>query len=155
MRNSQTQSFKPFDASDWRIGIVVSQFNRQITERLYRSVMDRTKAYNLPANKIDSLKVAGSIEIPLALQKMALSQRYRALVALGCVIRGETAHFDYVCKFVTEGILRVQLDNQVPIAFGILTCDTEEQAKSRADSGGDFLDAAMDLAYRIRQFDNS
>ena len=137
---------KPFNAGDWKIGIVVSQFNLDITDQLYGAALTRAAEYKIAADNIVTIRVAGAIEIPLALQSLAEQEGYRALLAIGCVIKGDTPHFDYVCKFVTEGILRVQLDNSIPIGFGVLTCLNEAQAKARAHLAGDHLDAALQLA---------
>jgi 6,7-dimethyl-8-ribityllumazine synthase len=133
-----------FDASEWRIGIVVAKFNSGITERLLSSALSRAEDYKIA--KVDVLHVAGSIEIPLVLDHLARSGNYQALLAIGCVIRGETPHFDYVCKFVNEGILRVQLDRSMPIGFGVLTCNNMAQAEARAGLGGEHLDAVLQQA---------
>ncbi len=151
MQTATKASFLPFDASTWQIGIVVAQFNRHITDKLLESALLRSGEYGLPSGNINTLKVAGTIELPLALQNLAESQKYQALVAIGCVIRGDTPHFDYVCKFATEGILRVQLDWKIPIAYGILTCENEEQALARADLGGEYLDAALQMAKLMKK----
>jgi len=76
------------------------------------------------------------------------------LLALGCVVQGETPHFDYVCKFVTEGVLRVQLDEQIAIGFGVITCNNQAQAEARANLGDQFLDAVLQQARSIRQATN-
>lgn len=146
MQHAQQADHKTFDASDWRIGIVVAQFNTGITDRLYQSALKRAAEYGIPETNISTIKVAGSVEIPLALQHLAMSGEYQALLAVGCVIKGDTPHFDYVCKFVTEGVLRVQLDHKIPVGFGVLTCNDQAQAESRANLGGDHLDAALQLA---------
>lgn len=151
MQKAQQAATEPFDAGDWQIGIVVAQFNRHITTQLYESALKRAEDYKIPVSKIRTIQVAGSMEIPLALQAMAASNKYQALLAVGCVIRGETPHFDYVCKLVTEGILRVQLDNNIPVGFGVLTCDNEQQALERASLGADHLDAVMHLAKAIKK----
>lgn len=135
-----------FDASSWRIGVVVAQFNQDITRQLYDSSLKRAADYKIKPDNIATLKVAGAVELPVALQHLAASGEFRALLAIGCVIKGETPHFDYVCKLASEGILRVQLDSKIPIGFGILTCDTKEQAQARANLGGEHLDAALQLA---------
>lgn len=146
MRQAETAEFQLFDASRWKIGIVVAQFNREITESLLASALERAEEYRIPSENITVIRVAGSVEIPLALQLLADSDDYTALLALGCVIRGETPHFDYVNKFVCEGVLRVTLDNKIPIGFGVLTCENEVQAKARQHLGAEHLDAALQLA---------
>jgi 6,7-dimethyl-8-ribityllumazine synthase len=145
MQKAHQADFTPFDASEWSLGIVVAQFNKDITEKLYQSALMRAAEYQIKPERINTLKVAGSVEIPLALQHMAKQGNYTALLAIGCVIKGDTPHFDYVCKFVTEGILRLQLDYSLPIGFGVLTCNTQEQAIERAHLGGEHLDAALQL----------
>ena len=101
------------------------------------------------------VRVAGSVELPVVAQ--ALARRYDAVVALGVVIRGETAHFDYVCKAVTEGLTRVALDESTPVAHGVLTVDNQEQARDRAglpdsaeDKGWSATVAALDAALTLR-----
>lgn len=146
MQKAQQADFKPFDASDWKVGIVVAQFNRHITGELLQSALKRADDYNIKAVNITTYQVAGSVEVPLVLQTMAESKKYDALLAVGCVIRGATPHFEYVCKFVSEGVLRVQLGWKQPIGFGVLTCNDEAEAKERAHLGGEHLDAVMHQA---------
>lgn len=150
MQKAQQADFAPFDAHDWRIGLVVAQFNKQITGQLRDSAVKRAAAYHIDASAVDVFTVAGAIEIPLVLQQMAASKRYDALLAVGCVINGETPHFEYVCKFVSEGVLRVQLDHAISIGFGVLTCNDEAQAQARAHLGGEHLDAALQQARLLR-----
>jgi 6,7-dimethyl-8-ribityllumazine synthase len=143
MQQAKQGDFHPFDAAEWKLGIVVAEFNSHITELLLKSALKRAEDYGINPKNITVKKVAGSIEIPLVLQHFAKSKDYDALLAVGCVIKGETPHFDYVCKFVSEGILRVQLDYSMPIGFGVLTCNNEAEAKARATLGGEHLDAVM------------
>lgn len=150
MQHAKQADFKPFDAHDWKIGIVVAQFNRHITEKQYQSALEMAEKYNIASENITTIRVAGAIEIPLALQKLAASGQYDALLALGCIIQGETPHFDYVAKFVTEGILRVQLDNSISIGFGILTCNDEKQALERITLAGDHLQAALQQVQALK-----
>jgi 6,7-dimethyl-8-ribityllumazine synthase len=146
MQKAQRAEYVPFDAHEWRIGLVVAQFNKHITGQLQDSALKRAAAYQIPESNIDIFTVAGAIEIPLVLQRLAATKRYDALLAIGCVINGQTPHFDYVCKFVTEGILSVQLDHSMPIGFGVLTCNDEAQAQARAQLGGEHLDAVLQQA---------
>jgi 6,7-dimethyl-8-ribityllumazine synthase len=150
MQKAKTASFTPFNAKDWKVGIVTAQFNTDITSRLQQSALDRAEAYGILPENIDIIPVAGAIEIPLVLQHMAQSKKYNVLLAIGCVIKGETPHFDYVCKFVSEGILRVQLDQSMPIGFGVLTCNNPEEAESRATLGSEHLDAVLQQAKAIQ-----
>jgi 6,7-dimethyl-8-ribityllumazine synthase len=150
MQQTKRADFRPFDASDWNIGIVVAQFNQGITERLLAGAMKKAVDYHISSERITVIRVAGAVEIPLALQALAAQKKYDALLAVGCVINGATPHFDYVCKFVTEGVLRVQLDHSIAIGFGVLTCNDEAQAEERAGLGGEHLEAALQLAKAVR-----
>lgn len=125
-----------YDASGMRFGLVVSRFNSFITERLLAGAMDALEKGGVAAAQTDLVRVPGSFEIPLAAKKMALARRYDAIVAIGCVLRGETAHFDYVATEVARGVQLAQLDTGVPIIFCVLTCDTLEQAIDRAGLKG-------------------
>lgn len=150
MQKADRKEFAPFDARAWKLGIVVARFNQQITAQLYTSAMARAAEYQMVSENITTIDVAGAVEIPLALQSLARTGQYEALLAIGCVINGETPHFEYVCKYVTEGVLRVQLDAHVPIGFGVLTCNDDAQAQARAQLGGEHLDAALQLARAIK-----
>lgn len=125
-----------YDASGMRFGLVVSRFNSFITERLLAGAVDALEKGGASAAQTDLVRVPGSFEIPLAAKKMALTRRYDAIVAIGCVLRGETAHFDYVATEVARGVQLAQLDTGVPIIFCVLTCDTLEQAIDRAGLKG-------------------
>jgi len=151
MQNAEQADFQPFDASTWKIGLVVAQFNKHITGALQASALERAKEYGLKPENIIVVPVAGAVEVPLVLQKMAKSNNYDALMAVGCVIKGVTPHFDYVCKFVSEGVLRVQLDTGTPIAFGVLTCNNQAEAQKRMHLGGEHLDAVMHQARVMRE----
>ena len=150
MLNANTGQFEPFDASDFRVSIAVSQFNSDITGQLLDSALDALEQYSVPSSNIKVVEVSGSIELPVILQSLAQTKKYDCLIALGAVIRGETTHYDYVCKIVSEGILRVQLDHSIPIGFGILTCENEAQARARISSGSGAAEAAL-ISARIRK----
>lgn len=150
MQKAITANFKPFDASDWKVGIVVAHFNKHITEALLKSALKRAKDYKMSDKNIDVMTVAGAVEIPVGLQAFAEKREYAALLGIGCVIRGATPHFDYVCKQCVEGMNRVSLDYKIPVGMGVLTLETEDQAKERQNLGGDHLDAALQLAHSIR-----
>jgi 6,7-dimethyl-8-ribityllumazine synthase len=151
MQNAVVLKTKPFNAQNWRIGIVKAQFNSDITNAQHISAIKRAKQYKLKDENITTLNVAGSMEIPLALQTLAKTGKYKALIALGCVIKGETPHFDYVCRLMTDGILKVQLKYDIPIGFGVLTCNNLSEAQARTKLAGDHLDAAMQLAREISE----
>lgn len=132
-------------AQDLRFGIIVSRFNDFIGERLVGGAMDALKRSGADEKDIDLFKVPGAFEIPLVAKKVAKSGRYDAVICLGAVIRGATPHFDYVANEVSKGIAHVSLETDIPIAFGVLTTDTLEQAIERAGSkaGNKGWDAAM------------
>lgn len=119
-------------ATGLRIGIVVARWNEFITGKLLGGAEDAIRRHGGDPELVDVAWVPGSFEIPLVVQKMAASGRYDAVIALGAVIRGATAHFDYVAGEATKGIAQAMLSSGVPVAFGILTTDTIEQAIERA-----------------------
>ena len=100
----------------------------------------------MPEKNIRIVYVAGSVELPFALNKLALSKKYDFLVALGCVVKGETPHFDYVCKMAQEGILEVMLEENIPVGFGVLTVNNIRQARARIHVGAESALAALELA---------
>ena len=119
-----------------RVGIVVARFNADIGEALLAGALRALDDAGVPPEEITVASVPGALEAPLALQRMAQSGDYDALVALGAVIRGETYHFEIVANESAAGVASVQLEFGTPIGNGILTADTDEQAKTRADSKG-------------------
>ena len=120
------------DAKGQKFGIIVSRFNSFISERLLEGAIDALVRHGAVETDIHVARVPGAFEIPLAAKKMANSGNYDAIIALGAVIRGSTPHFDYVSSEVTKGVASVSLDSGVPVAFGVLTTDSIEQAVERA-----------------------
>src|SRR5580700_1507394 len=120
----------------FRFGIVVSRFNSFITERLLQGAVDALERGGAASKDVDVIHVPGAFELPLAAKKLALTGRYDALIAIGCVLRGETAHYDYVCSETSRGLQLAQMDTGVPVMFCVLTCDTLEQAIDRAGLKG-------------------
>lgn len=138
-------------ATDLKVGIVVSRFNELVTERLLEGALDAWRRHGGAPENIEIARVPGAFEIPLAARTMAEGGRYQAVVCLGCVIRGATSHYDYVCAQAASGVLQAGLNAKVPVIFGILTTDTLEQAFERAGSkagnkGADALLAAVEMA---------
>ena len=133
------------DAKGLRVGLLVSRFNSFISDRLVEGAIDGLLRHNAEKEDINIVRVPGAYEIPPAAKKMAESGRYDAIVCLGAVIRGATPHFDYVSAEVSKGVATVSLDSGIPVAFGVLTTDTIEQAIERAGSkaGNKGFDAAM------------
>jgi 6,7-dimethyl-8-ribityllumazine synthase len=125
-----------FDASGMRFGLVVSRFNSFITERLLGGALAALEQGGASAEQIDVVHVPGSFEIPITAKKMGLAGRHDVIIAIGCILRGETAHFDFLATEVSRGIQLAQMDTGVPIIFCVLTCDTLEQAIDRAGLKG-------------------
>jgi 6,7-dimethyl-8-ribityllumazine synthase len=123
-------------ASGLRFGIVVSRFNSFITERLLAASVDALERAGAARNDVNVVRVPGAFELPLAAKKLAATGRYDALIAIGCVLRGETTHYDYVCSETARGLQLAQMDTGLPIIFCVLTCDTLEQAIDRAGLKG-------------------
>ncbi len=133
-----------------RFAIVVGRFNGLVTESLLTSCRDTLLRHGVPDDAIDVAWVPGSFEIPLVASKLAASARYAAVICLGCVIRGETAHFDHVAGQAASGVQQASLSTGVPVIFGILTTDTVEQALNRAglkggNKGSDAALAAIEM----------
>src|SRR6266849_4497627 len=138
------------DASGLKFAIVVARFNSEITDKLLdgaREALEKSQA-----ERVDVFDVPGSFELPLAAKQLAMTGRYDAIVALGAVIRGETAHFDFVAGEAARGLQQVMIETTVPVAFGVLTTDTVEQAQARAggDRGNKGVDAAMTAIEMVR-----
>ena len=134
MRGEQP-STPSLDASPFRFAVVVSRFNEGITSSLRRAALDSLRARG--ADNVQVFDVPGAYEIPQAARAAAETGRFDAVVCLGCVIRGETPHFDYISSAVAHGIMTAAGDTGVPMAFGVLTTDTMEQATARAGEGPD------------------
>lgn len=124
------------NAAGLRFGIVVSRFNSFITERLLAAAVDALERAGAASKDVDVVNVPGAFELPLTAKKMAATGKYDALIAIGCVLRGETAHYDYVCSETARGLQLAQMDSGLPIIFCVLTCDTLEQAIDRAGLKG-------------------
>jgi len=130
-----------------RIAIVRARFNESIGTAMFSACRARLLELGVNEEDITSCSVPGALEIPLALQKFAVTSRFHALVALGAVIRGETYHFEIVSNESAAGVMQVQLDSGIPIANGILTTENDEQAEVRASvKGAECADAAVEMA---------
>jgi 6,7-dimethyl-8-ribityllumazine synthase len=123
-------------AAGMRFGVVVSRFNSFITERLLTAAVDALERAGAAGKDVDVVRVPGAFELPLASKKLALTGKYDALIAIGCVIRGETSHYDCVCSETSRGLQLAQMDTGVPVIFCVLTCDTLGQAIDRAGLKG-------------------
>lgn len=135
------------DGTDLRIGIVQARFNDKLTQALADACIGELAALGVAAKHIKHVTVPGALEVPLALNAMAASDRYDALVALGCIIRGETYHFELVSNESGAGVTRVALDHEIPIANAILTVEDEAQAWARVEEKGrDAARVAVEMA---------
>lgn len=142
------------DGTGLTIGIVRSRFNEPVGSAMLRSCLARLVELGVGEERITLITVPGALEVPLALQKLAATARYQALIALGAVVRGETYHFEIVSNESAAGISSVALDAGVPIANGILTTENDEQAMARVDQKGrDCAEAAVEMANLLRSID--
>jgi 6,7-dimethyl-8-ribityllumazine synthase len=146
-------------ARDLRFAIVAARFNDFVVEPLIRGALDALRRHGVGDKQIEIVRVPGAFDIPIVARKLALSQRYAALIALGCVIRGQTPHFEYVAGECAGGIARIALESGVPVAFGVLTTENAEQAVDRAggkagNKGADAALVALEMANLLRRLDN-
>jgi len=147
-------------AKGLRFGIVVSRFNSFISERLLEGAMDALRRSGAEEGDCSVVRVPGAFEIPLATKKMVKTGRFDAIICLGCVIRGATPHYAYIASEVTKGIASLSLESEIPIAFGVLTTETIEQAIERAGTkvGNKGFDAAMsaiEMANLLKEIERS
>jgi 6,7-dimethyl-8-ribityllumazine synthase len=143
---------------DLRFGVVIARFNDFVVEPLLRGALDALKRHGATDKQIEIVRVPGAFDLPVVVRKLALSRRYEALITLGAVIRGQTPHFDYVAGECASGLARIALESGVPIAFGVLTTDTMEQAVDRAggkagNKGADAALTALEMANLLRRLD--
>ncbi|HXY26528.1 MAG TPA: 6,7-dimethyl-8-ribityllumazine synthase [Candidatus Acidoferrum sp.] len=143
-------------AAGLRFGIIVSRFNSFITERLLAAAVDALDRAGATNKDVHVIHVPGSFELPLTAKKLAATGKYDALIAIGCILRGETAHYEYVCTETARGLQLAQMDSGLPIIFCVLTCDTLEQAIDRAglkggNKGFEAGLAAIEMAHLSRK----
>jgi 6,7-dimethyl-8-ribityllumazine synthase len=141
---------------DLRIALVASRFNEAIVERLVQGAVQALAAHGADPARLELVRVPGAFDLPPVVRRIAESGQFDAVVALGAVIRGETPHFDYVASECAAGLARVAGETGVPVVFGVLTTDTEEQAMERAggregNKGADAARAAIELASLMRK----
>ncbi len=142
------------DAGNAKFALVVSRFNSFITGRLVEGAIDCLVRHGADEKGIDVIRVPGAFELPAAAKRACQAKRYDAVIVLGAVIRGATPHFDYVAAEASKGVSQVALNTDKPVAFGILTCDTIEQAIERAGtkSGNKGADAALSAIEMLNLF---
>ena len=146
------------DATGMRFGLVVSQFNSLVTERLQAGAIDTLCRHGVQDNDIDVVLVPGAFDIPLFAKKMAASGRYQAIVCLGAVIKGETPHFDYIASAMTLGVKEIMLSHGLPVTFGVLTTETVDQALDRAgaklgNKGAEVAVAAIEMVNALKELE--
>ena len=152
MQQADKGSSGELDGAGLRIGIVRARFNEALTQAIVGACLQEFERLEVDAGDIRHVTVPGALEIPVALKVMADSGDYDALVAIGCVIRGETYHFELVANESGAGVMRVALDHGVPVANAILTCDTEAQAWARAEEKGrDAARVAVEMANLLEE----
>jgi 6,7-dimethyl-8-ribityllumazine synthase len=139
-----------------KIGLVVSRFNSLVTEQLLSGAVDALRRHGVREQDVDVFRCPGTFEIPAVLRRVARSERYDAVVALGAVIRGGTPHFEYVASEVSKGVAQVSMEADCAVGFGVLTCDTMEQALERAgvkagNKGAEAAVAAIEQANVLRE----
>ena len=134
-----------------RVAIVLSRFNGDVTNRLLESAFAELGRAGIDRENVTVMPVPGAFELPIGAMALAKTRRYVAIVALGCVIRGETAHFEYVAGEAASGLQLAALETGVPVAFGVLTTDTLEQAMARADKGAEAVRTALEMADLFNQ----
>jgi 6,7-dimethyl-8-ribityllumazine synthase len=151
MFGAEKGSAVSLDGSALAIGIVQARFNASITDSLAQACLQELAAMGVQADNIRHVQVPGALEVPIALQAMAESEEFDALIALGCIIRGETYHFELVANESGAGVTRIGLDFQIPIANAILTTEDEAQAIARqTDKGRDAAIVAVEMANLLK-----
>jgi 6,7-dimethyl-8-ribityllumazine synthase len=128
------------------VGVVVSRFNGEISNKLLESALTELDRVGVAKESITVMAVPGAFELPIGAMALAKTRRYSCIVALGCVIRGETAHFEYVAGEAASGLQLAALETGVPVSFGVLTVDTTEQAEARLDKGAEAARTALEMA---------
>jgi 6,7-dimethyl-8-ribityllumazine synthase len=144
----------------YRFAIVVSRFNEEITEGLLQGARERLAEASVPDENVTIIRVPGAFEIPIAGQRLGESGEYDAVICLGCLIKGETMHFEYIANAASHGIMQAAAATGIPMAFGVLTTLTEEQAVERSRSGPgnkgrEAAAAALEMATLFRKLDEA
>jgi len=137
------------------VAVVVSKFNGEITTKLLESALTELDEVGVARSQLTIVPVPGAFELPIAAMALAKTRRYLCVVALGCVIRGETSHFDYVASEAASGLQLAGLETGIPVSFGLLTCDTKEQAEARVGKGAEAVRTALEMADLFSQLRNN
>ena len=128
------------------VGVVVSRFNGAVTQRLLERALEELESAGVPREAITVMPVPGAFELPIAAMALAKTRRYACVVALGCVVRGETPHFDYVAGEAASGLQLAALETGVPVSFGVLTLESAEQAEARIEKGAEAVRTGLEMA---------
>jgi 6,7-dimethyl-8-ribityllumazine synthase len=158
MSESRPDETRKLDVSGARVALVAARYNADIVDRLVRGAREALAAHGIAPTQVELVEAPGAWELPLVAAHLASQDRFDAIIALGAVIRGGTAHFEFVCSGCTQGLMQVQLEFGVPIGFGVLTCDTEKQALDRAgdgrgNKGREAALAALEMIATLRRLD--
>ncbi|HVY53017.1 MAG TPA: 6,7-dimethyl-8-ribityllumazine synthase [Gammaproteobacteria bacterium] len=143
--------------SEIKLAIVVSTFNQEVTEGLLEGALSALMEAGISKNHVEVHKVPGAVEIPLTAKLLALRNKFHAIICLGAVIRGETTHYDYVCQQVSQGCQQVMMEFNIPVIFGVLTTENDEQAKARSsddksmNKGREAAHAAIHMANLVER----
>ena len=133
------------------VAVVVSRFNGEITNRMLERTLDALDAHGVAQDAVTIAAVPGAFELPLAAMALAKTRRYGCVIALGCVIRGETKHFDFISSEAASGLQLAALETGTPVSFGVLTCETHEQAEARIERADDAVRSALEMADMFAQ----
>ena len=153
-------SEKIFDILEARVAVIAARWNGEITDGLLSGAIKALTRHRIAQNNIEIFRVPGAFELPLASQRAARTGRFSAIISLGCVIRGDTPHFDYVCSETTRGIGQVSLNENLPVAFGLLTTDNLEQSLERSgdnseNKGEEAALTALEMLTMLQKMDGS
>lgn len=143
-----------------KVAVLASRYNQAVTSRLLRGALEALVRSGADESDIDVFRVPGAWELPVIAKRLACTRRYDAIVALGCVVRGGTPHFEYVCNETASGLSRVMRDHDVPVGLGVLTCDTLDQAIDRAggkegNKGAEAALSAIEMANLLKKVDKA
>jgi 6,7-dimethyl-8-ribityllumazine synthase len=133
------------------VAVVVGRFNGEVTGRLLESALEELDRAGVPRELVTVMPVPGAFELPIAAMALAKTRRHACVVALGCIVRGETPHFDYIAAEAASGLQLAALETGVPVAFGVLTVDTLEQAEARLDKGAEAVRTALEMVDAFQQ----
>ena len=153
-------SEKIFDILEARVAVIAARWNGEITDGLLSGAIKALTRHGIAQSNIEIFRVPGAFELPLASQRAARTGRFSAVISLGCVIRGDTPHFDYVCSETTRGIGQVSLNENLPVAFGLLTTDNLEQSLERSgdnseNKGEEAALTALEMLTMLQKMDGS